>query len=125
MSHLRRIKSDCVIIAMQEKMPLWAEAVGGPLSVSPALVEHLLNFGEQLDPDARPTSMMVACLRQVGKVLSANAGLGRAGIGRAELIGVSLTVSGETSDFFLGVRADEEALHLFAPIDLEDPWALH
>ena len=101
-------------------MPLWAEAVGGPLSVSPALVEHLLSFGEQLDPDAKPTSIIVVCLRQVGKVLRANDGLGRTPIGVAELIGFSLTVSGETSDLFLGVRIDGEALHLFAPTDLED-----
>ncbi len=120
MPQYRRIKSDCVLIAVKERVPLWADAVGSTLSVTPALVEHLLNFGEQLDPDAKPTPMVVACLRQVGKVLSANAGLGRAGIGKAELIGVSLTVSGETSDLFLGVRTDEGALHLFAPTDLED-----
>ncbi len=114
-----RIKADCIVVAIQEKIPSWVEAIGGPLSITHGAVEHLCSFGERLEPDVSSLPLIAGFLRQIGKVLRANSNLGRAPIGMVELIGFSLTVSGETDDLFLGVRIDEGALYLYGPWDLE------
>ncbi len=116
----RRIKPGRVIIPIEEKMPIWSASWGGPLAVTPDVLELLFDYAAQLDPDGRLITIIPKFFEQITWILRLQPQLGKVSGNEAELIGFELSTAGEREDIFLAVQVEEGSLHLFAPSDLED-----
>lgn len=117
---VRRIKTGRVSIPIEEKMPTWSVPWGGPLSVTPDVIEILFEHAALLDPDDRLLTIMPRFFEQILWVVRKFPQLGKCSENEAELVGFELSTSGERGDVFLAVRVHEGALYVFAPCDLED-----
>lgn len=120
MSCLRRIKAGRVIIPIEEKMPTWSVAWGGPLWVTPGVIEILFEHAALLDPDDRLLTIMPRFFEQILWAVRKLPQMGKGARNEAELVGFELSTCGERGDVFLAVQVEQGALHLFAPSDLED-----
>lgn len=120
MSCVRRIKAGLVIISIGDKFPAWAAGWGGPLSVTPAVIELLSEHAAELDPDDRLLTTMPRFFQQIITILRLQPQLGKGTGNEAELVGIELSAAGEREDVFIAVRIEAGALFLYSPSDLED-----